>query len=180
MEEKVGLSSPWDNFYKEVKVLFEYDPEVKVKFNEEAEKKVIKLYVADTDKAMALEKLLPKEKVFGNIKVFISVIPPNSDELDTTTLFEKAFDKNSAFDYVDVRKVFETDNVFVVFTKEVVQYYNDDLGDANRLRSTLYQDIAKDVFKEIPNVHYCTNKCKTMQYIPARRDYRTYNNDSEF
>ena len=173
----VGLTSPWDNFYKEIVALFEGDPEVKVQFNQGEDSMTIKLYVADTDKAMALETLLPDEKTFGNITVHITVIPPNVDEMDKKTLFEKAFDKNPAFMYAESRGLFDAEVNYIIFNKEVVQYYNDDLGDANRLRSTLYQDIAKDVFKEIPNVHYCTSQYKIRQYIPAKRPY---NNDSEF
>ena len=46
---------------------------------------------------------------------------------------------------------------FAVFAKEVVQYYNDDLTDINGLKSTLYEDIARDVF-DIDGINYCTSK----------------------
>ena len=31
-----------------------------------------------------------------------------------------------------------------------------DLGDYNRICSILYQYLAKDIFKEVPNIFYCT------------------------
>ena len=46
---------------------------------------------------------------------------------------------------------------YVVFVKEVVQYFNDDLGDANGVCSTLYQDIAKRLFTSTEGVFFCTN-----------------------
>ena len=43
---------------------------------------------------------------------------------------------------------------YVVFEKEVVQYWNDNLGDINGLRSTLYQDLAKEIFADdLQNVY---------------------------
>ena len=47
---------------------------------------------------------------------------------------------------------------FVVFVPEVVQFYNDDLGDINGLCSTLYQDLAKDLFGEEAGIYFCTDK----------------------
>lgn len=40
---------------------------------------------------------------------------------------------------------------------KVVQYFNDDLGDAHGVCSTLYQEIAKDVFGEHEGIFFCTN-----------------------
>jgi hypothetical protein len=47
---------------------------------------------------------------------------------------------------------------YVAFKKEVVQFYADNLRDPNGFKSTLYQDIAEDVFGEKNNVCYCTSK----------------------
>ena len=46
---------------------------------------------------------------------------------------------------------------YVVFVNEVVQYFNDDLGDVYGQCSTLYQEIAKDVFGETEGVFFCTD-----------------------
>ena len=46
---------------------------------------------------------------------------------------------------------------YVVFVNEVVQYFNDNLYDINGVCSTLYQEIAKEVFKESNSVHFCTD-----------------------
>ena len=46
---------------------------------------------------------------------------------------------------------------YVVFRNEVVQYYTDDLGDYFGMASTLYEDIARDLFSEVDGIYFCTN-----------------------
>ena len=45
-----------------------------------------------------------------------------------------------------------------VFAKEVVQYWNDSLSDPYGKVSTLYQDIAKDIFEDTDGVMFCTGE----------------------
>ena len=155
--ENIKMVSPWIGYYKEIESLFQEDSTVKVKYDDS--KNTIKLYVEDEEKADALAQLLPNRKVFGNITVNIDVIPANKVETPKIDLFRKAFDGNGAVAYIET-----VDNVssnafhFVVFQPEIVQYYNDDLSDINGLRSTLYQDIAKEIFGEREGIYFCTDK----------------------
>ena len=155
MEEKVGLSSPWTEFYREVKELFGLDPEIRIAYDES--NYVISLYVSNGDKAEALTKLLPDTVEFGNVSVKICVIPPNLGDIGVTDILKKAFDKNPVLSYIRSVKLFETDVNYVVFKNKVVQYFNDDLSDVNGLKSTLYETIAADVFKDLPGVYFCTD-----------------------
>ena len=151
------MVSPWIGYYKEIESLFQEDSTVKVKYDDS--KNTIKLYVEDEEKADALAQLLPNRKVFGNITVNIDVIPANKVETPKIDLFRKAFEGNGAVAYIET-----VDNAssnafhFVVFQPEIVQYYNDDLSDINGLRSTLYQDIAKEIFGEREGIYFCTDK----------------------
>lgn len=155
--ENIKMVSPWIGYYKEIKSLFQEDYTVKVKYDDS--KNTIKLYVEDEEKADALAQLLPNRKVFGNITINIDVIPANKVETPKIDLFRKAFEGNGAVAYIET-----VDNVssnafhFVVFQPEIVQYYNDDLSDINGLRSTLYQDIAKEIFGEREGIYFCTDK----------------------
>ena len=155
--ENIKMVSPWIGYYKEIKSLFQEDSTVKVKYDDS--KNTIKLYVEDEEKADALAQLLPNRKVFGNITVNIDVIPANKVETPRIDLFKKAFEGNGAVAFIET-----VDNVssnafhFVVFQPEIVQYYNDDLSDINGLRSTLYQDIAKEIFGEREGIYFCTDK----------------------
>jgi hypothetical protein len=48
----------------------------------------------------------------------------------------------------------------VVFVPEVVQYYTDNLGDINGFRTTLYQELAKELFGDSElsrGVYFCTD-----------------------
>lgn len=153
---KVGLSSPWVNFYRELEALFAKDPEVKVIYDEE--KNDVKLYVDNLAKADALAQLLPIERTFGNITVTITVIPANKETTSKIQLFRTAFEGNGAFCYTATAEgVFTNPISYVVFENEVVQYFNDDLSDAHGVRSTLYQDIAKEIFENHEGIYFCTD-----------------------
>lgn len=153
---KLGLSSPWVNFYRELEALFAKDPEVKVVYDEE--KNDVKLYVDNLAKADALAQLLPVERTFGNITITVTVIPANKEGASKIQLFRTAFEGNGAFNYTaSAEGIFTNPIHYVVFANEVVQYFNDDLSDAHGVRSTLYQDIAEDVFENHESVYFCTN-----------------------
>ena len=155
--DSIKMVSPWVAYYREIESLFREDPGVKVKFDEATN--VIKLYVEDEEKADALTELLPNRKSFGNVTVTIAVIPANKVESSRVDLFRKAFDGNDAVSYIQtVDHVSTNDFHFIVFQPEVVQYYSDDLSDINGLCTTLYQDIAKDIFGEREGVYFCTDK----------------------
>ena len=152
--ENMKLSPPWITFVHEVEALFEEDTDVKIKFDENENN--LKLYVSALRKADALTKLLPTEKDFGNVKLKISVIPPNT-EPTKADLFDEAFFGNPA-----VQGVYAFDSPFgtvsyVVFRNKVVQFFNDQMDDINGNKSTLFQDIAKEVFGTDHGVFYCTD-----------------------
>lgn len=151
---ELNLVSPWVNFCKEVEALFRYDSEVTVETDTANMK--LKLFVDNESKASALDQLLPAERTFGNVTLKIIVIHPNK-KLIAIDLFKTAFDGNGAFSGVTKACTpFGDPMEFVLFEPGVVQYYNDDIGDLNGLRTTIYQEIAKDVFGQIGNIHFCT------------------------
>lgn len=154
--EKVRMISPWVNYFREVEALFKDDPEIRIDFDEE--NYIIGLYVDNEEKADALSEILPAERSFGNISVKIVVTPSNRLYVAPIYFFRKAFEGNPAFSYSKtIDGIFSNSINYVVFKNKVVQYYNDDLGDANGVRSTLYQDIAKDVFGDRPGIYFCTD-----------------------
>ena len=162
------ILSPWYTLYNEVKAMFAQDRDIRVIFDDETEVKRIKLYVADNNKAAALDKLMKHEYNFGNVVVYVDIIPANTaaaetiidtDDFTTAELYEIAFADNPALVTVGVvHGILGFDMVYVIFKKEVVQYYNDDLSDAFGQRSTLYQEIAKELFAAEDGLFFCTNK----------------------
>ncbi len=155
MENNVKLSSPWVIYYRQIQAFFKYDQKVHVSYD--ADSNIIKLYVDDPMKADALAELLPTEKKFGNVTVQLQVIPPNVVEFDKAEIFKIAFDGNPAVSYVQsAESPFGTFN-YVVCANAVVQYYSDNLQDIHGYTSTLYQDIAKEIFKEDSEAFFCTD-----------------------
>ena len=162
---RLKLSPPWCQRYSQIAALFKYDPEVHVIYDEDTYE--LKLYVDDDDKAAALTILLPEEYEFGNVKLKVHVVPANGADADSVIdedtpvdeLYEAAFSGNGAFAFAKtIRGVMLIDGItYVVFNKQVVQYYTDNLSDYFGNCSTLYQDIAKDVFGERQNLYYSTN-----------------------
>lgn len=153
---RLKLSAPWITYYKEVDAFFKEDPEVNVVYDEE--ENVITLYVANGDKADALTQLLPVSREFGDVSVQHRIIPSNLRHGINGSVLEAAFRNNKAVSYIkNIRGLFSNDLNYVVFKKEVVQYFNDDLGDINGMCSTLYQNIAKNIFIDIEGLFFCTD-----------------------
>lgn len=164
---RIGLTSPWVTFYHEVSAFFEKDSDVKVIYDEE--ENILTLYVENSTKAAALTELLPVEKDFGTITMQIRVVPANQNNMKklmnlritdepTGKLFEAALDGNKRLSQVvHIAGIFNNPMTYVVFKKEVVQYFNDSLGDINGVCSTLMQNIANDIFENKEGVYFCTD-----------------------
>ena len=151
----IKLSSPWVLYYREVEALFAEDPEVRTSLDEDT--CTLKIFVDNNpNKAEALTQLLPEYKKFGNIALKIEVLPSNVKATSKVDLFRKAFSGNPAVSYMKtVDLIFKAN--YIVFKNKVVQYYADNLGDINGMHSTLYQDIAQDIFGSEEGIYYCTD-----------------------
>ena len=156
MGKNLKLSPPWVKFAKEIEMLFSKDPEVRVTYDEDAVE--VTLYVENEEKAEAISKLLPSTKTFVEVELKITVLPANILQQNNASLFVKAFDGNPVLSYTLVKEgYFSNPMTYIVFAKEVVQFFNDDLGDVYGNCSTLYQDIAKDVFGSVDGIFFCTD-----------------------
>lgn len=166
---KVNLVAPWDEYYNEMVAFFAEDPDVTILYNSEA--KSIKVLVRTQNKAEALTYLLNSEVDFGGIKLLIMVVPANEVKKDVKRFFKNANDEedydleychalngNELFSYTrPIENMLGFNAVFVVFQKKVIQYYNDNLGDLNGMKSTLAEDIARDIFVQHNGVFFCTD-----------------------
>ena len=165
MSVRLKLSPPWITYIHKLEALFDGDP--LIAFNVDVNAPSVIISVANGDKVTALSKLLPSEVQFGNVtlKITIDGTPSNRAFKSNRELFEVAFANNAAFAYC-VAPVEEgyyyVDFTYVVFKNCVVQFFNDNLDDAHGVISTLYQDIAAEIFADaaITNrgaVCYCTD-----------------------
>ena len=154
--KNLSLSSPWVIYSKKVEALFEKDPQIRCEYNNDTPE--LKLFVDDVIKADALQDLLPTEKNFGNVTLKVTVAPADVEIDERVQLFKDAFRDNPAVDHINTVLVPGGGKVtYVSFEKEVVQFYDDDLTDENGYCSTLYQELAKEVFGEKGEVYFCTN-----------------------
>lgn len=159
---RLKISSPWVTFVNEVIAMFQHDPEIKIEYdNDEVE---VRLYVDNPEKAAALELLLPYEVCFGNVILSIAVIPSNDDVVSVSsnveTLFNLAFNGNPVFAFTrSVEGILSNKITYVVFKNRVVQFFNDNLNDIHGNISTLYEEIARNIFneEELYGVFYCTD-----------------------
>lgn len=152
--ENMKLSPPWITFVNEVKALFGEDPEIKIVYDNETY--TLKLFVDDSDKAMALAKLLPEKKEFGNVELKVIIVPANVDDYAIDQVFNKAFDGNPVLSYTAAYDSPFGKVSYAVFQKKVVQFFNDQMDDINGNKSMLFQDIAKDIFGSDHGIFYCT------------------------
>ncbi len=167
---RLNLLSPWMTYYHEMVAFFKEDLEVNVVWDDSSDTDKIKLFVSNSVKADALSILLPAEKVFGVVTIAIEVIPSNeeyfnfkaTDKMNDRQLFELVLTNNLAVSFIKtINEVFSSPLTYVVFKNEVVQYYTDSLGDYYGQCSTLYQDLAKNIFGEHEGIFFCTDKPST-------------------
>lgn len=178
---KVNLVAPWDEYYNKMVAFFKDDPYVTVLYDDNEEKH-IKLLVNEPFKAEALFRLIKNELDFGGVKLFVSVISANDVPQDVTSYFKRmsvcddydirythALNDNDLYAYIKtIKGMMGFDAVFVVFKKKVIQYYNDNLGDLNGMKSTLAENIARDIFVPHNGVFFCTN---TLEVNETDREY---------
>lgn len=95
-----------------------------------------------------------------------TVVPPNGGDLtdyewhSNKELFDAAFENNPVYcTAVRIDTIFSNDITYVVFKNKVVQFFNDNLNDLHGNVSTLYQEIAHDVFDmtSLNGVMFCTD-----------------------
>ena len=154
------LEAPWYTYQKKVKALFGLDEDIDVGevYNSDNCDYAFDIEVKDSDKFVALDRVLPKSVNFGNVELGIRLI--NTEDVSGTEtaveLYQTIFKNNPILK--DIRTVEDkTGGIhgFVRFQPEVIQFFHDDISDYNGNWSGLAQDIAKEVFAN-RNVHFCT------------------------
>lgn len=152
--ERVFLSPPWIEYAREIYILFGMDPEIQITYD--PDEVSIKLYINNAEKAAAIEQILPIEKIFGNVTLKITVIPSNTQDA-LVDIYRKAFNGNPIFKeaLVDTSPM-SAGLTYVMFAREVVQFFNDQLNNPDSMKSALYEDIARDVFENASGVFFNT------------------------
>ena len=155
--EKVKLSPPWDEYVRKLTLLFQQDEEIHLQYKENDNK--VTIWVDNTDKYEAMRKLLPSEMEFGGHKLEIEIIPADAleAEKDNRYYLKKLFKGNNAVSEIVDTEIGAANVTYIEFEKEVVQFWNDNLADLHGVKSTLMEDIARDIMPETTNVFYGTD-----------------------
>ena len=161
--QTLKISPPWIVWQKQAKALFENDPDIRIDAAPAAADPEITLYVAKPAKAVALARMLPECKEFGNVKCRLTVVPPNGAFAmpkapdNPAELAAVAFTGNAAVETVrPVSKGLFANLAYVAFKREVVQFSADNIADINGNWSGLYEDIAREVCERAEGIFFCT------------------------
>jgi hypothetical protein len=151
-EPRLKLLPPWSIYIKKIEALFDGDPQIACNVDYNGAEPSIVLACNNGDKVAALQKILPEEIGFGNIKLKVAIdgTPSNRAFRNKKELFEVAFDNNPVFAYAFApveEGIYWFDVVYVVFKNCVVQFFADNINDCHGVISCLYQDIAENILK---------------------------------
>jgi hypothetical protein len=112
----------------------------------DGEKRKVIIRTKSFDKCSAFTRLLPQAVVFGNVMLTIDIVPAN--DIDDVTMFKHIFANSPIVDKIVTVQPEGTSNPFtyILFKKEVVEYWDDNLGNPHGFMFDLYQNIADNVF----------------------------------
>ncbi|MBM7692761.1 hypothetical protein JOC77_002192 [Peribacillus deserti] len=160
------LSPPQFTYFNEVKNSIGKDPLVNVKEIKELPngEYLIPVIVQGSSKARALAAILENRKHFGNIVVNTVVIvrgktvkplKKNFTPRQLEELFDQALNTNRYFKMAVSRSITPgTIGLFPVFSKRVIQFFNDDLSDLynnfNGVAANVFRDVLKAEINNIP------------------------------
>ena len=154
--KKTRLCPPWIEYVSKVKKLFERDKDIKVDYREQDNTLIL---FADSEiKYEALTHLFPESKDFGGTKLNIMIKPANDSDIDVRSYIKQLFFGNEAVANIeDVPQVMTNPLTYISFKKEVIQFWNDNLGDPHGYKSMLMEDIARDVLEYQDGILFCTD-----------------------
>lgn len=98
---RLKILPPWTIVIRKFEALFDGDPQIACNCNFGGSNPSIVLSCNNGDKVAALQKILPEEVDFGNVKLKVAVdgVPSNKAFTSKVELFETAFKGNPAFAY---------------------------------------------------------------------------------
>ena len=173
---RLKLSPPWVLYYKKLNALFDEDDTVKIFYDEDNME--IKIYTYLKRKSEALSFLFSNTIIsFGDVNLKIIIVPFDEKENKVATTIREfnaediitsqaaikiLFDPDACIGNRHVKNIRNIhtpygDFMYIIFKKEVIQYYEDNLSDFYGNKSTLCEDIAREIFKDIKGVFFCTS-----------------------
>lgn len=159
MSDQVGIEAPWWRIYKEISNLFAPDKEIEISKMDESDPSVCKFTISSKNaaKIAALEKIVKNHFVIGNVTLDISFEYIKDGGNITADDFEAAFEGNS--NYVTSKVISKgpfQDITYVIFAKEIIQFFDDDLTDIYGNFNGTVEEVASDICNKSSNINFST------------------------
>jgi len=160
MNTGLGLQSPWVTLYNKIYFMFSNDEDLDISNLIESDGNYSMTIASNnTTKLKAIEKILKHEFSLGNITFKINfVYGENESDNITISDIKNAFNGNTVISTIKTAMTPAQDELtFVLFNREVVQFYNDDISDFYGNYNGLAEDIAREIFNNQFDINYCTD-----------------------
>lgn len=160
MNTGLGLQSPWVTLYNKIYFMFNNDEDLDISNLIESDGNYSMTIASNnTTKLKAIEKILKHEFPMGNITFKINfVYGENESDNITISDIKNAFNGNTVISTIKTAMTPAQDELtFVLFNREVVQFYNDDISDFYGNYNGLAEDIAREIFNTQFDINYCTD-----------------------
>jgi hypothetical protein len=148
-QQNLGLQAPWITILGKLQAMFAEDGEVEVKCPDmEANPFVINIDTINATKCEALKRVLKTHYELGNVTVdiVVRVIDDGVQEDPTIEDFIEAFSGNPVFvTTASVTNPMGQTFDHVIFAKEVIQFYNDDISDIYGNFNGTVEQVACDI-----------------------------------
>ena len=166
MEQNLQLSPPWFQYRASVAALFEDDPDLTIVDIVEGDDGVYTFDIVSGNaiKLAALQRLLMNEIPMGNVTLKINFVYDEDGKDYSEAIANAAFAGNPHLHSVasHINPITQIpDYAAVIFQKEVIQFFNDDISDYYQTKSTLAADIADIIVNressDVMNIHFSTH-----------------------
>ena len=153
---KIAISSPWITAVKKINALFAGDSDLDVIYDDDT--KTIRIESINSYKITALQRILKPTLVFGNITLNIKCLVKDGNDTSVTSDFKTAFAGNPHIvDVIETPTPMSDAETYVIFKKEVLQFFNDDISDYYGNWNGLSEDIMRDLCNEKVRANFGTD-----------------------
>ena len=157
-DKKLGLSAPWVTYQGLVATLFKDDADITVSYLDEDEK-TFTVSCSNPDKYMLLSKYLKPSATFGNVTVEVKLEYTGDAPIKRGIAddMKKLFAGNPILEDVMEADTPFGDMTYLLFKREAVGFYNDDLSNPWGNANFLACDVANAVLNNVSNLSCTTN-----------------------
>ena len=157
-ENKVNLSSPWDQYAKKLHYLLDPDPEVFIGlepvYDEEKNAYIVTISSDNSNKLLALQRILKSDIMFGSVRLLVEFEFTDDTEA-TVEDYETAFEGNYLFVDTAEKAIPGSSVNYAVFSRDIISYFADNLQDYRGYSHEIVADVVRDL-KNDDDVIVCT------------------------